>query len=118
MKSIEITKNNIKEIIQKDGIVLLDFWASWCGPCKMFAPVFEKVAQNHPDIVFGKINTDNERELAGEFDISSIPTIVAFRDGVMLMNQPGMLPERELESLISHIKGLNMDEVKNDIESK
>lgn len=93
------------------GIALVDFWASWCGPCVRFAPVFERVSAQHPDIVFAKVDTEAEQELAQQFQISSIPTIMAIRDGVIVYAQPGALPEQALESLIEKVRALDMDAV-------
>jgi thioredoxin 1 len=99
-------------VTSADGIVLLDFWAAWCGPCKMFKPVFEKAAENHTDITFGSIDTEAEQALSGSLGISSIPTIMAFRDGIPLMSQPGALRAADLEKLISAIRELDMTEVR------
>lgn len=114
MKAVEITKTNFNEVLSKNSIVILDFWAGWCGPCKAFAPVFEKVATKNPDVVFGKINTENEAELAEAFKIRSIPTVMAFRDNIMLLSQPGALSENGLEDLISQIKELDMEKLKKE----
>ena len=112
MATKEITKDNFKETVQKQGIVLIDWWASWCGPCRAFAPVYERVSERHPDITFGKIDTESQRELASAFQISSIPTLMILRDGVLLFSQPGMLPQKAVEDLISQVRKLDMDEVK------
>lgn len=103
---------NFSETVDAEGIVLLDFWAGWCGPCRMFAPVFEKAAEAHPNIVFGKVDTEAQQELAGGFGIRSIPTLMAFRDGIMVFNQAGALMAPQLEQLISAVEGLDMDEVR------
>lgn len=97
------------------GIVLVDFWATWCPPCRTFAPIYEKVSGAHPDIVFAKVDTEAEQELATEFQITSIPTVMAIRDGVVVFSQPGALPERALESLISQVRALDMDEVRSQV---
>ena len=112
MATMEITKDNFKQIVQKQGIVLVDWWASWCGPCRAFAPVYERVSERHPDITFGKIDTEAQRELASAFQISSIPTLMILRDGVLLFSQPGMLPPKAVEDLINQVRKLDMDEVK------
>lgn len=112
MSTVNLTKENFESTVQKDGIVLVDFWADWCGPCKAFAPVYEKVAESHEDIVFGKINTEEQPELAGVFNISAIPTLMAFRDGIGVFAQPGMVPGSALEDLISQIRALDMEDVR------
>jgi len=106
-----------KDVLEasREALVLVDFWADWCGPCKAFAPVFAKAAESHGDIVFGKINTEEEPELAGAFHITAIPTLMAFRDGIGVFAQPGMLPGSALEDLISQIRALDMDEVREKI---
>jgi thioredoxin 1 len=98
-----------------DGIVLVDFWADWCGPCKRFAPTYENVSEKHPDIVFGKVDTEAEQELAAKFEIRSIPTLMAIRDGVIVFSQAGALPEQAVESLISQVRALDMDEVRKEV---
>jgi thioredoxin 1 len=108
MPTQEITAKNLVETVKKPGIVLLDFWASWCAPCRAFAPIFEAVAARHPDVVFGKVDTEAEAELAGAFDIRSIPTLMAFRDGVLVFSQPGMLPASALEQLLTKVRALDM----------
>jgi thioredoxin len=112
----EITAKNFEETIEKGGIVLLDWWAPWCGPCRSFAPVFEKTAAAHPDMVFGKINTDEEQDLAQAFEIRSIPTLMVFRDGILLFAQPGAVPGTVLEQVIAKVQAIDMNEVKKEIE--
>jgi thioredoxin 1 len=119
MKAVEVTNENFVSTISKPGTVLLDWWAAWCGPCRAFAPIFEAAARQHPDVVFGKIDTEAQRELATAFQIRSIPTVMAFRDGVLVFAQPGMLPAAGLEELIEKVGALDMDDVRRKIaESK
>ena len=108
-------KGLVSKLEEKEGIVFLDFWASWCGPCKAFAPIYEKVSEEHDDITFGKVNTEQEQELAAGFGIRSIPTLMVFREGVLLFRQPGMLPEEALEDLVRQVRALDMDEVRKEI---
>jgi thioredoxin 1 len=112
--TIQVTEANFNEIAD-DGIVLLDFWAAWCGPCRSFAPIFEKASEKHADIKFGKIDTEAERGLAEGFDITAIPTIMAIRDGIVVFAQPGALPAAALEDLIGQVRALDMDEIRAEI---
>jgi thioredoxin 1 len=113
--TVELTTDNFNEIVSGSGTVLVDFWASWCGPCRSFAPVFEKAAETHDDIVFGKVDTEAQVELAQAFNVSSIPTVMAVRDGVVLYAQPGALPAPALEELIDQVRKVDMDEVREAI---
>jgi thioredoxin 1 len=113
MATKTLTATDFAEVTSGEGIVLVDFWASWCGPCLRFAPVYERVSERHPDIVFAKVDTEAEVAIAAEFDIRSIPTIMAVRDGVIVFSQPGALPEQALESLISQVRALDMDDVRS-----
>ncbi|WP_169253660.1 thioredoxin family protein [Brevibacterium sp. 'Marine'] len=115
MSTIEITQDNFESTINDNEIILLDFWADWCGPCKQFAPVYEQAAEANPDIVFGKIDTEAQQQLAGLFAISSIPTLVAFRQGIVVFAQPGALAAPQLEQVITAVKGLDMDEVRAEL---
>ncbi|RLP80198.1 thioredoxin [Mycetocola lacteus] len=117
MTTHDLTKENFETTALSDGIVLVDFWAAWCGPCRMFAPVFEKAAEKHPDVVFAKVDTEANQELAGAMRITSIPTLMAFRDGIRVFSQAGALPEAALENLIAQIRELDMDEVRAQIAS-
>jgi thioredoxin 1 len=118
MKPIELTDKDFDRTVLKDGIVLLDFWAPWCAPCRAFGPIFEKVAAAHPEITFAKVNTQVEQDLAGALGISSIPTLMAFRDGILVYSQPGMVPAAFLEELISKIQQLDMDDVRLRVEAE
>lgn len=109
--TVELTTESFEQTITDNEIVLVDFWAAWCGPCRMFAPVFEKASESHPDIVFGKVDTEAEQALAAQAQISSIPTLMAFRDGILLYSQPGALPEAALTDLIGQVKDLDMEKV-------
>jgi thioredoxin 1 len=112
MSTVALTADTFEPAVTSDGITLVDFWASWCGPCRMFAPVYDKVSAKHPDLTFAKVDTEAERGLSAGMQITSIPTLMAFRDGILVFSQAGALPERALEQVISAVRDLDMDEVR------
>ncbi|MBK9072536.1 MAG: thiol reductase thioredoxin [Myxococcales bacterium] len=112
MSTVEITAANFDQHVERPGILIIDFWAEWCGPCRAFAPVFEAAAARHPDITWGKCNTEAEPVLAGGLQIRSIPTLMVFRDDILLYAQPGLLPAAALDDLVAQVKALDMDEVR------
>jgi thioredoxin 1 len=116
--TIDLTTETFFPTVKRDGIALVDWWAAWCGPCRAFAPVYAQAAAKHPDVVFGKVDTDAEPALAGAFQIRSIPTLMVFRDGILLLAQPGMLPSQALETLVERVRALDMDQVRRSIASE
>ena len=115
MATVELTQAGFEESVVKENILFVDFWAEWCGPCRMFGPIFEKASEKYPDITFGKVDTEAEQELAGMAGISSIPTLMVFREGIMLFNQAGALPEANLEELIQAVLKVDMENVRKEI---
>ena len=115
MATINVGEKEFEKLITESPIVFVDFWAEWCGPCKMFGPVFEAASEKHPDVVFAKVDTEAEQSLAGAAGITSIPTLMAFRDGILLFRQPGALPAPSLEELIVAIKAADMEEIKKEV---
>jgi thioredoxin 1 len=113
MAPIALSQSAFKQTV-KNGIVLVDFWAPWCGPCRAFGPIFERAANDNPDVVFAKINTEDEPDIAMEYDIQAIPTLLAFRDGLLVFDQAGALPSHALQKLIEQIKALDMDKVRGE----
>lgn len=115
MATIELSQNNFKEVIDNNDVVLIDFWASWCGPCQSFGPVFEAASEKNPEMVFAKVNTEEQMELAAHFQVRSIPMLAIFREQILIFSQPGALPASSLDQLIEQVKELDMDKVRADI---
>jgi len=115
MATIDLTSDAFEKTVTADGIVMVDFWAEWCGPCKAFGPVYEAASEKNPDITFAKIDTEAQQEIAGALEIRSIPTLMIFRDGIQLFSQPGALPGHALDDLIDQVKAIDMDEVRAEI---
>jgi len=118
MAVVELTKENFEQVVTSSPTVVVDYWAPWCGPCRGFAPVFERVAEANPDVVFAKVNTDDEQEIAAHFQIRSIPTLMVFREQIIVFSQPGALPQGQFEQVVAKAKALDMDEVRKQIAEK
>ena len=118
MATSTLTFDNFEDTVKTDGITLVDFWASWCGPCRQFAPVFEATAEENPDVTFAKVDTEAEQRLAGALNIMSIPTLMIFRDGIQLFNRPGALPKSALDDLLRQVRELDMDEIRKQVEEQ
>jgi len=117
MATVEVTKDNFEEVVNNNDVVVIDFWAAWCGPCKTFAPVFEATSEKYPDVVFGKVDTEAQMELAGHFDIRSIPTLMVVREKVILYAKPGAVPAQSLETLLNRMLAVDMRQVRDEIAS-
>jgi thioredoxin 1 len=118
MATVELTYDAFEKTVASEGITLVDFWADWCGPCKMFGPIYDAASEQHSEVTFGKVDTEAEQQLAGAAGITSIPTLMAFRDGILVFSQPGALPAPALEQVITAVKGLDMDKVRAEIASQ
>ncbi len=118
MATVSLTMDNLENTVLENDIVLIDFWADWCQPCKAFGPVYEKVSDNHPDVIFAKVDTEAQQEVAAQFGIRSIPTLAIFREQILLFNQAGALTETVLEQIVERVKGLDMDEVRAAVEAE
>ena len=116
MSTMEITSGNFESVVDSNDIVVLDAWAAWCGPCRSFAPIYEAASQRHPDVIWGKLDTESQPEIAAAFGIRSIPTFMVFRQGILVFQQAGMLPGNALDDVVGKVKGLDMDDVRRQIE--